>query len=286
MVGKKEYVQTNELLNARMDKKKVLIAVHRGAWGGNIIEGTVPSFELALQMGADMFECDLSKSTDGVIYAFHDTQEPRLLKTTQNIKTLSSAEIDALEFQNSIGEPSGKHVQRFEEVLAHFTHGELFNIDRSWSILSETDELLRNYPHIVKQAIIKTPVKDEYLEFFENCPVKYMYMPIVYSMDELRKVLTYKNINIVGVEAIAKTADSEMIDPENLKWIREQGLYIWVNSITLGEGHVLSGTYDDDKALRDGPDSAWGVLIDRGYNVIQTDWPSQLASYRNNKLGV
>lgn len=49
MVGKKEYAQINELLNARLDAKKVLIAVHRGAWGGNIIEGTVPSLELALK---------------------------------------------------------------------------------------------------------------------------------------------------------------------------------------------------------------------------------------------
>lgn len=137
-----------------------------------------------------MFECDLSKSTDGVIYAFHDTQEPRLLKTKQNVKTMTSAEIDALEFYNSIDEPSGKHVQRFEEVVKYFTHGELFNIDRSWPILAETHELLKDYPHVVKQAIIKTPVKDEYLEFFQNCPVKYMYMPIVYNMEELRKVLT------------------------------------------------------------------------------------------------
>ena len=111
-------------------------------------------------------------------------------------------------------------------------------------------------------------------------------MPIVYSMDELRKVLTYDKINIVGVEAIAPTADSEMIDSENLKWIREQGLYIWVNSINLGRGHELSGTYNDDVALSKGPDTAWGILMDRGCNVIQTDWPSQLASYRNDKFGV
>ena len=170
-------------------------------------------------------------------------------------------------------------------MVKYFTHGELFNIDRSWPILAETHELLKNYPHVVKQAIIKTPVKDEYLEFFQNCPVKYMYMPIVYNMEELRKVLTY-DINIVGVEAIAKTADSEMIDPENLKWIREQGLYIWVNSINLGRGHELSGTYNDDVALSEGPDAAWGVLMDRGYNVIQTDWPSLLASYRDERFGV
>ena len=74
----------------------------------------------------------------------HRTQEPRLLKTKQNVKTMPSAEIDALEFYNSIDEPSGKHVQRFEEVGKYFTHGELFNIDRSWSILAEIHLELKN----------------------------------------------------------------------------------------------------------------------------------------------
>lgn len=286
MVGKKEYAQTNELLNARLDQKKVLIAVHRGAWGGNVIENTVPSFELALGMGADMFECDLSKSTDGELFCFHDGYEQRLLGQKENIKTMSSEKIDSLIFKNSLGEKSGKHVQRFEEVLAHFTHGELFNIDRSWSILAETDEVLRKYPHAVKQAIFKTPVKDEYLEFFQNCPVKYMYMPIVYNMEELHKVLSYDQINIVGVEAIAPTADCEMFAKENLAWIREQGLYVWTNSITLNDHNMLSGTFDDDKALSEGADSAWGVLMEQGYNVIQTDWPAQLADYRNKKFNV
>lgn len=57
---------------------------------------------------------------------------------------MTSAEIDALEFYNSIDEPSGKHVQRFEEVVKYFTHGELFNIDRSWSILAEIHLELKN----------------------------------------------------------------------------------------------------------------------------------------------
>lgn len=286
MVGKQQFAETNKLLNERLDRKKALIAVHRGAWGGNIIEGTNASFELALQMGADLFESDLSKSTDGVIYAFHDTQEPRLLRIKENIKTLSSAEIDRLVFKNSIGEDSGKHVQRFEEVLKHFTHGELFNIDRSWPILAETDALLRKYPHVIQQAIIKTPVKDEYLEFFRTCPVKYMYMPIAYNMDEVRKVLSCDNINVVGVEAISASVDSEMFREENIRWMRDQGLYVWVNSITLSDHHILSGTYDDDRALREGFGASWGVLMDRGYNVIQTDWPYQLAAYRNQRFGV
>ena len=129
-------------------------------------------------------------------------------------------------------------------------------------------------------------LKKEYLDFFQNCPVKYMYMPIAYSMEEVRQVLAYDNINVVGVEVIAKSADSEMFAEENLRWLREQGLYVWINSITLSDHHILSGTYDDDMALRLGPDSAWGVLMDRGCNVIQTDWPAQLSAYRNQKFGL
>lgn len=286
MIGKTQYQETNSLLNQRLEEKKALIVVHRGACGGNIIENTVPSFEQALVMGADMFECDLSKSADGILFAFHDGNEKRLLGKTENIKTLSSKEIDALEYRNSIGEASGAKVQRFEKILEHFTHEELFNIDRAWSVLPEMDAVMRKYPHALRQAVIKTPVQKEYLDFFQNCPVKYMYMPIAKTMEEVRLVLSYTDINVVGVEAIVKSPDSEMIDKANIQWMRDQQLYVWVNSITLSklDEHILAGGFDDDKALKEGADGAWGVLFDHGYNVIQTDWPYQLSVYRNERF--
>lgn len=287
MVGQERFQDINQLLNARLAEKKVLIAVHRGSWGGSIIENTIPAYMAALQMGADMFEVDLARSTDGVLYAIHDTYEKRLLHREENIKTLDSAEIDTLEVYNCIDEPTGQRIQRFEQVLAHFTHGELFNVDRAWSILPEVDALMRQYPHAVQQAVIKTPVKEEYLEFFQNCPVKYMYMPICYSMDDVRKALSYPDINIVGVEAIAPSVDSDLYLAENLRWMKEQGLYVWSNAITLSniDRHILSAGYDDNKSILEGPEAGWGVLMDQGYNVLQTDWPALLSSYRNKKFG-
>lgn len=287
MVGRERYRETNSLLNRRLAENKVLIAVHRGSWGGSIIENTIPAYMAALQQGADMFECDLIRSTDGVLYAIHDTYESRLLRRAENIKTMSSEQIDALSYYNCIGEPTGQHVQRFEEVLRHFTNGELFNIDRAWSILPQVDAVMRRYPHALCQAIIKTPPREEYLTFFQNCPVKYMYMPICRSMEDVHRALSYPDINIVGVEAIANTADSEMFAAENIQWMEAQGLFVWSNTITLSglERHVLCAGFDDNKAIMEGPEAAWGVLMDRGYNVLQTDWPAQMASYRKQKLG-
>ena len=285
MVGQERFREINKLLNKKLDQKKVLIAVHRGSWGGSIIENTILAYMAALQQGADMFECDLIKSTDGVLYTFHSGYENRLLRQTEKLKTMSSEMIDSLTYYNCIGDATRQHVQRFEAVLKHFLGGELFNIDRAWSILPEVDALMRKYPHAIHQAVIKTPAQEEYLEFFQNCPMKYMYMPICSTVEEVKKALSYSDINMVGVEAIAKSAEAELFDPVNIQWMKDQGLYVWTNAITLSdhEKHILCAGFDDNRAIMEGPDGAWGVLMDRGYNVLQTDWPTQMSQYREQK---
>lgn len=282
MIGKACYREINRLLEEQLDKKNVLIAVHRGTWGGNIIENTIPAYKMALSMGADLFECDVAVSTDSIIYTFHDGGEPRLLGEMKNIRTISSEEIDKQIYKNSIGEPSGVSVGRLEEVFTSFTHHELFNIDRGWDFLPQIDALMCQYPKTIRQAIIKTPVKDCYLEFFQNCPTKYMYMPIAYSMEDVKKALAWPDINIVGVELIARTKEEELFQKENIHWIKEQDLYVWVNAITLSneKKHVLFGGLNDDTALLDNPNHSWGKLFEMGVNVIQTDWPVQLQAYR------
>ncbi len=276
------------MLNQQFEEKKFLIAVHRGTWSGNIIENTILSYDAALSHGADMFEVDLSPSTDGVLYDFHDGGEPRLLGIKQNIKRLTSEEIDQLIFRNYLGEPSMRRVERFEEMLKYFTGKDvLYNIDRAWDCLNLVHDMMQKFPGAEKQAIIKTPVKDEYLEFFKNCSVKYMYMPIVYNMEELKKVLAIPEINMVGAEIIALTPEDELYQDENVSWLREQNLFLWANTIALSglKTNWLYGGMDDDTALEKGPDASWGILLEKGINVMQTDWPLQMYRYRKQKLG-
>lgn len=90
----------NKKLFDAIEEKKVLIAAHRGALGGNIIDNTFLSAKTALAMGADIIEMDAIISTDGILYAFHDGEEKKRFDIEQNIKTLSSKEIDELEFLN------------------------------------------------------------------------------------------------------------------------------------------------------------------------------------------
>ena len=56
--------------------------------------------------------------------------------------------------------------------------------------------------------------------------------------------------------------------------------------ITLGNkpGHRLYAGYEDDVALAKGPEASWGKLIDKGIDILQTDWPYQLNQFRKEKV--
>lgn len=286
MFGKECYREINRNLNRAFEEKKVLIAVHRGVWCGNVIENTIEAYEASRDMGADLFECDLSETTDGELYLFHDGGEWRVLGKDKSILEMSSEEVDSLMCRNCLGEQSGKYLQRYEALLQHFSHGELFNVDRSWASLKTLHKVMERYPDAISQAIIKTPVKDEYLEFFQNCPVKYMYMPIVYDMDQVKKVLSYKEINVVGVEAILSSEETDLFQNESIQWIHEQGLYYWANVITLGNKpeHRLYAGYEDDLVFAKNPEAAWEKVMEKGVDILQTDWPYQLYQFRNKKV--
>ena len=59
--------------------EKILIAAHRGSFGGNIPCNTIASYEIALKQGADIIEVDVEMGGDGKLYIFHPTMEPHHL---------------------------------------------------------------------------------------------------------------------------------------------------------------------------------------------------------------
>ena len=83
-------------LRAARNSKRVLIAGHRGNWGGNIPPNTIASYKAALMLGVDMIEADIQQSADGVFYAFHTGEEKGCFGIGRRLGEMSAAEIEAL----------------------------------------------------------------------------------------------------------------------------------------------------------------------------------------------
>ena len=288
-LGQMRYAQINTPLSQKLAQKKCLIAAHRGSWGGNIAQNTVGAYKAALQMGADIVETDVTATTDGVLYSFHDGNEQRVFGVEKSIRQMDSKEVESYHPINTCNELTAARINRLTEVLDFLSHGELLNIDRAWNIIPQLLEVLDHYPNAKYQVVIKAPLKAKAAyEYLNAHPVKYMFMPICYSFEDVEAALSYPDLNVVGCEIVAFDEQMELFSDESIQRIHDRNLFVWVNAVTLGDVGVrpLYAKLDDDVSVLEDPSLGWGKLFEKKIDVMQTDWPALLYQYRRKILGV
>lgn len=277
------YTKNRPIADA-VEKKKVLVAAHRGTCGGNIIWNTSLSYKNALLHGADMIEIDVSMTRDGVFFAFHNTEEEAEFGKKCDIREMTAKEVEEINVLNSIRNTSGQRVERLERVLPQFKGKCLINIDRSWFYWEKVIAFLKSM-EMDDQILLKSGVDETYLRQLADSRSGLMYMPIVRTMEEWETVKEYE-VNVSAAELIFSDIREPLADRKFLSELREQGIFPWVNAITLNDRDVLSGGLDDNHAIADGFDENWGVLMEMGFQIIQTDWPALLRTYINKKYQI
>jgi len=248
-----------------------------------VVENTAAAVTAAVRSGADIVEIDVVGSTDGDFFVFHDGYEPLHFVLDRNLRTLGTAEIEALRYGHGTG-VAGPPVERLETVLRSFP-GVLFNIDRSWWYWDRLLPWLDGFD-LVEQLILKSPVQSGPLAALRDHPTKYPYFAIVTDPDQLPTILEDPKINLVGVELHARTPQDRFCDPAVIAGLHERGLFVFVNALDLGNGVPLMAGWDDTRSVLDGPSEGWGRLVDLGVDVIQTDWPWLLDRYLTERSGL
>ncbi|WP_119317678.1 glycerophosphodiester phosphodiesterase family protein [Companilactobacillus formosensis] len=271
----------NRQIEQKLREKAFLILVHRGSHGGNIIENTSDAVKVALLQHADMVEIDISKSSDGNFYIFHDGGEKRLLHELRNIKKLTSQEIESKLLHNSLDEPIDKKIESFDYFYNHVNHNTLINIDRSWEYWETFLPFLDNYSEMHEYFVLKSPPKREYLRQLSNHHIKYLYFPIITDLKQLEILEEFPDLNLVGLEIIEPLEGKfRLIDSPKIDAYRCKDLMLLSNSIKLNDRTKLFSGLDDNVALLEGPQFSWESILKTGINAIQTDWPDILNQYR------
>ncbi|NGP45643.1 glycerophosphodiester phosphodiesterase family protein [Bacillaceae bacterium SIJ1] len=267
------------LIQKKLQNSPFLIAVHRGSSMGNIVENTIPAFQAAVQSGGDMLEIDVVRSTDGKFYVFHDGNEKRLLGAERNITTMHSTEIEAFRYRNNIGHLVNVHVEKLADVLSAFKGDVIINLDRSWEYWDTLLPYLDQFD-MQEQILLKSPVKKEWLTLLNDHPVKYPFIPIIHTLSDIEEMETYKDMNTVGLELIARNEESPLFQSTTIQTFKDNGYFIWLNAIRLDDDNILFAGRDDDASIIEGPEYGWQQLIDKGADIIQTDWPSLMYHFR------
>ncbi len=266
------------LLRKKAAEKGCLIASHRGAWGGNVIQNTLPAFQNALLQGADILETDVVPCADGSLWCFHDGSEDRVFGKKCDIMGMAPEEICSLPPLNAYVQPVSARVPRFGEVLAlSLRAGAVLNIDRAWEWMDDVVRFLDTVPGAQECCLLKAPVYKcrECMEYLASRPVKYPFMAICYSLGDVEEALSVPGLRLEAAEMIAFTEEDGLFGEDAVKWVHERGLLAWVNAIRLGDGprDLLYAGVDDERSITRSPAEGWGRLKKMGFDIIQTDWP-------------
>lgn len=260
----------------------VLIVCHRGATGGNIPCNTLPAFEIALLQGADMVEADVSSTADGVLCIFHPRMEPRHLNKECSIPEMSWQEVSQLRYVNMNRTPTQFGLLTLDEFLEHFKGRCYINLDKFWDAPAEIYKAVKRH-NMLDQVLVKSPPSEDVIRVLEQIGPDVPYMPVIYEGHTFpHKELMTKNINYVGVEVVYPNEDSIYATPEFVDSMHRDNKLVWVNSIIYNTKKQLSGGHSDDTAFTVSMDYGWGWLADKGYDLIQTDWPGMLIEYLKN----
>lgn len=281
MFGQVKYEAMNAHLNSMLERRRVLISAHRGSAGGSIAVNTELGIKAAFLSGADLVEIDVSASVDGEFFCFHDGCEPELLGIEANLQTLTAEEIDRLSYiwVDRPGRPA--RVEHLLPLLRKFKDTDtLFNIDRSWwrwpNALMALDGL-----YMAHQLLMKCPAwEGAALQRLREFRVKFPFVPICATPDDVYRVVNDPQLNTVGVELISNTPQSPWFSQSVIEEFQSMGVFVFVNTVTLNTGIPLFGGLDDELAIAKSPDEAYGPVFELGVNAVQTDWPALVRDYR------
>lgn len=261
------------------DESGVLVAAHRGDWRG-FPENSLPAIESAIEMGVDIVELDVQRTSDSVLILMHDS---RLDRTTTGKGPVSEWTLDSiktLRLRNGCAIKTKEVVPTLEEALLLAKGRVMINLDKADRYFDQVYALLEK-TGTTQQIIMKgTKSPEKVAEQFGRYLKDVIYMPIVNldKPDAERDVDVFvQNMRPAAFELLCADRSNPLpaAMPEKL---RGKSL-IWYNTLW----DTLCAGYDDDAALKD-RDAAYGFLIDTcGARIIQTDRPAYLIKYLKDR---
>ena len=272
----------NALAEARR-QRGVLVVAHRGVAGGNIPCNSLPAFEAALRQGADILETDLALSGDGQLLIFHPKKEKAHLNKDIHLNEMTMEQIRELRFVNIDNDPTAYGILTLDEFLERFKNRCLINLDHGWDDdLGLMIDAVRRHA-MEEQVLIKAPAKLKYAQIMEELAPDMMFMPIYKEEDTMTELLEQMNVNFVGAELVFAREDSVFASEAYIRSHQDKGRMLWANPILYYYKSQLTGGHNDDIAVTSDPEFGWGWLVDKGFDILQTDWPMPLRHFLDNR---
>lgn len=259
-------------------KRGVLLAAHRGYYGGNIPFNSHASFQIALNHDADIVELDVERSEDNKLFVLHPGTERHIIRLNDTIRRYPSDFVARFRLSNEDGGETAEPILRLEEALDFLKGKCIINLDKFWMNPEGIAKLVRER-NMQDQVLLKISLKEKEIKDTEIYAHDMPLMPMVWTQDPCFELMKNYNVRWVGSECLFERDTDPIADPEYIAKMHAAGKTVWGNAIMYNFRKELAGGHSDDNSLLKNPSVGWGWLADRGFDIIQTDWLMQCDTY-------
>jgi len=259
----------------------ILAVSHRGDWR-YAPENSLLAIQRCIDLGVDIVEIDVRLTKDGHLVAMHDETVNRTTDGDGLLADMTLEEVKQLRLKNACGvRHSRQQVPTLEEVMLLTKNKIMVNLDKT-----EGETVRQAYDILVKtgtveQAIFKGNDTYEVMrEKYGNLLDSIIYMPkLWYENEDVQHFMSkYEaTINPFAYETLFDTEDAATF--KLLPQLKKQG----DTFLAIALWDELCAGRTDEMTLLEGPDAAWGWLIEQGANAIMTDRPEELMIYLKEK---
>lgn len=260
------------------DAQAIKVVAHRADWR-SFPENSIPAIEGSIAMGLPMAEIDIRRTRDGQFVLMHDDTVDRTTTGRGRVADLTMTEIRELRLRDGLGSPTEFRVPTLREALLVARGRILLNLDKSYGYFREMMPVLAETA-MLGQVVMKgsAPVEEVRAQYGDLLS-RVAYMPVIRFREPealVRTLAWLEKGKPCAVEFVFPQWTNEVAEAFAL--CRERGVRIWVSTLWP----QLAGGLSDDLALSD-PAAVYGVMIDRGVSIIQTDRPRELLAYLQSR---
>ena len=259
----------------------ILVVSHRGDWR-YAPENSVEAVQRCIDLGVDVVEIDVRLTKDGHLVAMHDLTIDRTTNGKGKVSDLTLEEIKSFRLKNACGARGSRiQVPTLEEIMLTAKGKIMVNLDKTeGETVREAYEVLKK-TGTINHAIYKG--NDSYKvmqEKYGSLMDSIIYMPKLWSdNDQIEDYLSeYEaSLNPFAYETLFDTENASTF--QLIPKLKQQG----DTFLAIALWDELCAGHTDELALLEGPETAYGWLIDQGANAIMTDRPALLLEYLRAK---
>ncbi|TPV94905.1 MAG: glycerophosphodiester phosphodiesterase family protein [Myxococcales bacterium FL481] len=294
------------LVHANANRDHVMVVAHRGSWwkDGKIVlaENSMSAIDRAVDIGAEMVELDVQKTSDGVYVILHDTTLDRTTTCTGPVADQTLAEVRNCNLVvEGTGEEIAEVVPTLEEAYEAIRGRILMNVDIKLGVeeLVGVMEIARDMG-VDHQVVIKnrtgTPEQVEAAQAtLDAIDFPVLFMPLIDDRDvtDFGPIkTTYKQFAPEAIEVLNRWVPGTRITQDGginfSKWARRLAYrydtHLWINTLFQGSNARISGGRGDPIAVPAGlTQEGWGFWVDVGATIFQSDEPEALIEYLESR---